>query len=79
MSVSVSERGGRCFAAPASPDPVVKAEREAAWHGRQKAENGPGGGARALGGREGERRPPAGSPAPSAAPAGRGSSGERWR
>lgn len=74
--MSVPERGGRCFAAPASPDPVVKAEREAAWHGRQKAENGPGGGARALGGREGERRPP---PGPTAAPAGRGRSGERGR
>ncbi|XP_036256459.1 basic proline-rich protein-like [Molothrus ater] len=76
VSVSVPERGGRCFAAPASPDPVVKAEREAAWHGRQKAENGPGGGARALGRREGERRPP---PGPTAAPAVRGRSGERGR
>lgn len=68
MSVLEPERGGRCLAAPASPDPVVKAGREAAWHGRQKAESGPGSGegARRTGGESGGPRPgpPSYRPAP---------------
>lgn len=66
--MSVPERGGRCLAAPASPDPVVKAEREAAWHGRQKAESGSdraGEGTRRAGGESGDPRPgPAARPQP---------------
>lgn len=81
----VPERGGRCLAAPASPDPVVKAEREAAWHGRQKAEGerpGRGRGGRQPAGRRRQRRPPARSrrpPPPQSPSAERGRAGARWR
>lgn len=76
--MSVPERGGRCLSAPSSPDPVVKAEREAAWHGRQKAESGRG---RGAGGQPaGSPQSPAAAPLPRRpAPAERGRPGTKWR
>lgn len=56
---AAAESGGRCLGVPSSPDPVVKAEREAAWHSRQKAESG-----RARGGQAARCSRPGGSAAP---------------